>query len=197
VPAFTFGHRSLTPWLQALQLPRSSFAAKNPVLAHTASSYYISSSALACRVPGGLRPRQSLSPDLRSPPVLICWGTPFAYSEVIVRLFRCQCSLPPASSEDCDAVAGQRSCRHDPSTPDILALRGCPLNLRCEAADPVGLGRLFLPITPQLPARLHSPFRARVRRQRQCAAPRRLCANSAGSKQACRSCRLTTPNRLS
>jgi len=49
VSAFTLEHRSHLLWQLALQLPQVSFAAKNPVLAHTASCRYISGLALACR----------------------------------------------------------------------------------------------------------------------------------------------------
>jgi len=51
VLAFTVGHRSLLLWQLALQLPQVSFAAKNRVLAHTASGRSVSGLALACQVP--------------------------------------------------------------------------------------------------------------------------------------------------
>jgi hypothetical protein len=100
VSAFTLRHRSLLLWQSALQLPQVSFAAKNPVLAHTASGRSFSGLALACQVPSaspfGMN-TFSLTYGRRSVILTPIERAPLAYFVVIVRLFRygsvLRCSL--------------------------------------------------------------------------------------------------------
>ena len=87
-------------WLQALQLPQVSFAAKNRVLAHTASCRSFSGLALACQVPGGPPWDDAFSPTYGRPSVVLTpvESAPLAYFVVIVRLSRC-CSVVRCSLE--------------------------------------------------------------------------------------------------
>ena len=86
-------------WLQALQLPQVSFAAKNHVLAHTASCRSFSGLALACQVSDGPPWDDAFPPTYGRPSVLLTpvESPPLAYFAVIVRLSRyssvLRCSL--------------------------------------------------------------------------------------------------------
>lgn len=83
VPAFTLRPRSCAPWLQALQLPRLSFAAKNLVWAYTASSHFSSDSALACRVPWRLAALPNPFSPTYGRPRFLYRSTPLAYFKVV------------------------------------------------------------------------------------------------------------------